>query len=344
MKVFVAMSGGVDSSTTAALLKEQGHEVTGVTMLLHDAASDETAKTVARYLKIPHKTIDLKDLFKKEIITYFVDEYNNGRTPNPCVLCNKKIKFGMLLDYALENGADFLATGHYARIELTRLTTHDSRFTLKKGIDGTKDQSYFLWMLDQQQLVHILFPLGAYTKHRVREMARERGLPVADRPESQEICFVPDDDYRALLRKSGKRFIEPGSIISPDGTEIGRHKGIIDYTVGQRKGLGIAAGHPLYVTAIDIQQNAVITGTDEDLYRSEIECDRSNIISGDQLAPESEVTARIRYNSPGSTAIIRPLKNGTILAGFKIPQRAVAPGQSIVFYDDDIVIGGAVIS
>lgn len=336
MKVAVAMSGGVDSSTTAALLKEQGHDVTGITMILHDSASDEDAKSVADYLNIQHRTIDMRGSFKRDIIGYFVDEYKNGNTPNPCVLCNRKIKFGLLLDRVLDDGADKLATGHYARIEAR------SAFELKKGIDPLKDQSYFLWTLMQKQLSKILFPLGGFTKRQVRQMAKERGLPVADKLESQEICFIPDDDYRMLLRSTDGSFGKPGPIIDGTGREIGRHTGIADYTVGQRRGLGVAAARPLYVLAIDKERNAVTAGPEQELEKTKVECGGLNLISG-QPAERDMMTAKIRYNAKESPVVLESLGNSSCLARFEKPQRAVAPGQSIVFYAGDTTIGGAVI-
>ncbi|OGO18195.1 MAG: tRNA 2-thiouridine(34) synthase MnmA [Chloroflexi bacterium RBG_16_50_11] len=340
MKAAVAMSGGVDSSLTAALLKQEGHDVFGVTMRLTDSVNSrnavEDASKVAAKLGIPHYAIELRDIFSYTIIDDFCREYRLGHTPNPCVLCNRQIKFGALWEKAGELGADFLATGHYARIERDK----SSKYLLKKGADRRKDQSYFLYRLTQEQLSHTLFPLGNLTKAKVRQIAKEIGLPVAERPESQEICFIPDNDYAGFLKDNLPGQIGSGPIIDQQGKVLGQHDSIAFYTVGQRKGLGIAAARPLYVTAIEPVKNAVVVGTKEQTYTDELITDNLNWIAGSPPVIPINIKARIRYRHPEAEAIVSPLDNNSVHVKFAEPQMAVTPGQSVVFYDDDAVIGG----
>jgi tRNA-specific 2-thiouridylase len=340
MKVAVAMSGGVDSSVAAALLKQAGHDVFGVTMRLTDNGSNQDAvadaRQVAAKLGIPHYIIDLEDDFTRAIITDFCEEYRHGRTPNPCVLCNRNIKFGILWEKSKDLGADFLATGHYARIE----KDDNGKFLLKKGQDKRKDQSYFLCQLTQEQLGHTLFPIGSLTKIKVRQMAQEMELPTASRPESQEICFVPDDDYAGFLRDHIRGQIKSGPILDRQGNLLGQHRGIMFYTVGQRKGLRVTAASPLYVTAIESERNAVIVGTKEQTYASELIADNLNWIAIAMPEKPIKVKARIRYRHPEADAIVNPLDKTSIYVKFAAPQMAITPGQSVVLYDGDTVIGG----
>jgi tRNA-specific 2-thiouridylase len=352
MKIAVAMSGGVDSSTAAALLKEEGHEVIGLTMRLWDAPPDPPenpgsclvpapvaeARRVAAQIGISHYVIPLQEEFEKEIIGYFVDEYLRGRTPNPCVVCNQRIKFQALLKKAEELGARALATGHYARIGADPET---SRFRLWRGRDRRKDQSYFLFRLTQEQLGKILLPLGDKTKPEVREIARRLGLPVAQKSESQEICFIPDDDYRKFLEsRKGKEIALPGKIVNRQGQELGRHHGIYAYTIGQRRGLGIAAAHPHYVLDLDAEKNFVVAGKNEELFSAGLIAREVNWIS---LPPPKGIMAadvQIRYRHPGAPGVLVPLEEGSVRVELKIPQRAVTPGQAVVFYRGDEVLGG----
>jgi tRNA-specific 2-thiouridylase len=342
MKVAVAMSGGVDSSVAVALMKQRGHEVIGVTMkVLADASSTvDYAADAALKLGIPHRVFDFTDIFDSLIIDDFCREYSLGRTPNPCVRCNRYIKFGALLEKALEMGADYLATGHHARIE----QDNDGRYLLKKGKDTHKDQSYFLCQLTREQLGRALFPVGDMTKEEVRRIAGEVGLPSAHRPESQEICFIPGDEHTEFLKNRAPQSVVPGPILDEKGEELGRHRGIISYTVGQRKGLGIAAGEPLYVTAIEPERNAVIVGTREQTYSRELVAANVNWIAIDKPNQPIQFKARVRYRHPGAEAVITPLDDDNIYVKFTGPQMAVTPGQTIAFYRGDTVIGGGTIA
>jgi tRNA-specific 2-thiouridylase len=349
MKIAVAMSGGVDSSVAAALLKEEGHEVIGVTMQLRPLSDEknngnsldaiEDARKVARKLGIPHHIIDLRDIFTCTIIADFCREYSLGNTPNPCVLCNKYIKFGLLWEKARELGAALMATGHYARIE----TDNSGKYLLKKGGDQRKDQSYFLCQLTQEQLSRTLFPLGNLTKVKVRQIASELKLPVAERPESQEICFIPDNNHIGFLKDHALTPAEPGPILDRKGNVLGQHEGIAFYTIGQRKGLGIAAAKPLYVTAIKPGKNAVVVGTKEQTYTSELVADNLNWIAGSMPEQPIIVKARVRYRHMEAEAIVSPLDKASVYVKFAEPQMAITPGQAVVFYDGDTVIGGGTI-
>ena len=341
MKIAVAMSGGVDSSITAALLKNEGHDVFGLTMLV--TPSDEAAvaaREAAQVLGVSHYTIDFRDIFTKTVISDFCIQYNQGKTPNPCVNCNRLIKFGALLEKARELGASVMATGHYAQIEKR---SADGRFVIRKGIDRTRDQSYFLYKLTQLQLGVALFPLGNMTKDNVRKMAREMGLPAVKRKESREICFIPDNDYPRFLRKLITSEIPAGKIVDKQGNVLGKHKGIIDYTIGQRKGLGISSANPLYVVDIDDQNNTVIVGGKQDVYASEFIVSDLNWITFEKLTEPLIVKARIRYLHHEAEAVISPAEGDKVSVKFTEPQMAVTPGQAAVFYDGDLVVGGGTI-
>jgi len=355
-RVIVAMSGGVDSSVTAALLKEQGYDVIGVTMNLWPQESLSPgpnryesccgfraimdANKVATKLNIPHYVADFREVFKKSVVEYFCKEYFEGRTPNPCVRCNQYVKFVALLERAQKIGADFIATGHYARIVYDKKRR---RYLLKKGIDPKKDQSYFLYTMTQEQLSKTLMPLGEFTKRKVREIARKLDLPVARRAESQEICFVPDNDYPRFLEKMNPNLAKPGPIINKKGEILGQHKGIIYYTIGQRKGLGISSEKPLYVISIDKKTNTIVVGNEEEVYRSEFVVEQINWIVKEKMEKPFIAKVKIRYIHPESEAEITPVNNNLAYVKFLNPQRAITPGQSAVFYDGDIVIGGGII-
>lgn len=350
-KVVVAMSGGVDSSTAAALLKRDGYEVVGVALRLpfygNGAAAGspccgvkgiEDARRVAGKLDIPFYALDFRDEFRRSVIADFCRAYGEGRTPNPCVRCNEWIKFGKLLDRARALGADCLATGHYVRKEADKRT---GRIGLRTG-RGEDDQSYFLFCLSQQQLQHALFPVGGHTKEEVRRLARKWALPVHDKPGSQDLCFLPDGRYRDFLRAECPEAFRPGPILHVSGEALGRHEGIADYTVGQRRGLGIAHGEPLYVVGFRPDDDAVIVGEKEHLLRSEIVADEVNWLVA---PPQDAMSARvkIRYNHPGADAEVAPVGDGKVRIRFAEPQEAPCPGQAAVFYRGDAVLGGGTI-
>ena len=359
IKVLVAMSGGVDSSVAAALLQQQGYDLIGITMTLScsskssdkgccsmEAAHD--AKKVADILGIPHYTLNFKDEFQKLVIDNFIEEYKNGRTPNPCVRCNQFIKFDLLLRKAKELGAEYVATGHYARImtndqcQMSNEGAPAAHFKLLKGIDPKKDQSYVLYTLTQEQMAHILFPLGELTKDKVRDKAKELKLPVAEKAESQEICFVEDDDYGRFIKEKLPEEAKPGTIVDKNGKAVGKHNGIIFYTIGQRSGIG-AHTKRKYVIGIDPIKNEIIIGDDCDLFKKELTAFDVNYVSGNILKNNIEVAAKVRYNSIEAPARLIPLGESKAKVEFLKPQRAVTPGQSVVFYEGEEVIGGGII-
>jgi tRNA-specific 2-thiouridylase len=341
MKIAVAMSGGVDSSVCAALLKKEGHDAIGLTMqVMPSEEAANAAREVAQALGIPHHTFDFRDAFAKQIISDFCRQYSLGKTPNPCVNCNRLIKFGALLEKARELGAEAMATGHYARIEKR---SSDDRFLLKKGIDHKRDQSYFLYRLTRAQLTDTIFPLGNLTKDKVRKMALEMGLRVANRKESREICFIPDNDYPSFLREHLTSEIKSGQIVDKQGYVLGKHSGIIDYTIGQRKGLGISFKEPLYVVDIDSRSNTVIVGGKQDVYASEFIVTDLSWIASERLTIPLTLKAKIRYLHPEAEAVITPIDNDKVDVKFTEPQMAITPGQSAVFYDGDNVVGGGTI-
>ena len=344
-RIVVAMSGGVDSSVAAAFLKEKGYDVVGLTMKLwgeenrccsHDDVKD--ARLVARHLGIPHYIVSLNESFKRNVVDYFVSEYLRGRTPNPCAVCNPTIKFGDLLQKAAALGARFLATGHYA------IVTYDSdrqRYVLRRGKERGKDQSYFLARLSQESLSRTLFPVGSYPKKKIRELAERFGLPIAHKTESQEVCFIPDGNVAKFIEKQEGKEIASGPIVDKTGQTLGNHKGIIGYTIGQRKGLGIAMGRPVYVTKIDAETNTVTVGEPEELYRKKFIATDPHWISVPNLKESIKVKARIRYKHRPALAALSPLGNGKVEIRFDRPQRAITPGQLAVFYEGDVVVGSA---
>jgi len=344
MKIAVAMSGGIDSSVAAALLKQEGHEVIGVTMELTDNTNNrsaiESARQAADKLEIPHHVIDLRDIFERVIIADFCREYSLGNTPNPCVLCNRYIKFGVLREKAGELGAEFLATGHYVRNEQDKAS---GRHLLKKGKDRQKDQSYFLYRLKQEQMSHTLFPIGNLTKETVKRTAAELKLPSVTRSESQEICFIPGADYISFLKDHEATLPPAGPILDVEGNILGQHEGIAFYTVGQRKGLGITSDKPLYVIDIEPSRNAVIVGTQAQTYSDVLIADSLNWIGGTMPEKPMKVKASIRYRHPEAEADVNPRNEDSVYVKFNEPQMAVTPGQSVVFYEGDDVVGGGTI-
>ncbi len=345
-KILVGMSGGVDSSAAVWLLQQQGYEVEGVTLLLTEGSACgssrdvEDARLTAKRLGIAHRVLDERQWFYDTVIRDFADTYAEGATPNPCIVCNREVKFGKLLDYALEQGFDAVATGHYARIE----QAENGRGLLKKAVDTSKDQSYVLYSLSQHQLAHTLFPLGDHLKSDLRVLAAEQGWEAANKPDSQDICFIPDGDYAAFLEQAMGVRRKPGDFVDTDGEIIGKHTGMIGYTIGQRKGLGVAFGEPRFVVRKDAVRNTVTLGKSEDLFTSELIADRLNWIAIPELTAPMAVTAKTRYSQKEAAAVVTPCENGRVRVTFSEPQRAITAGQAVVFYDDDIVIGGGTIT
>ncbi len=352
-RVLVGMSGGVDSSATAALLQAEGFDVVGVTLKLWpqdcvNRAEDKCcgpqavmdARSVCSQLGVPYYLVDESGLFQKKVIEYFAAEYRVGRTPNPCVMCNQHLKFGVLIDRARQLGCDFIATGHFARLQQD---PKSGRTLLLRGRDLRKDQSYFLFSLRQDQLAHSMFPLGERTKADTREVARTCSLRTADKEESMEICFVPDNDYGKFLREAKLAERHPGDIVDETGKKLGEHEGVEFYTVGQRRGLGVTARDPLYVVELDPVSNRVVVGPESRLNRDRFTATTCNWIPWEVPPASFECRAKIRYNHPGATATVTPGPNGTASVHLHEPARAIAPGQACVFYggdDGDLVLGG----
>lgn len=355
-KVVIGMSGGVDSTVAAYVLKEMGYEVIGISMKLWEddspdyveveggccsLSSFEDARRVAYNLDIPFYMVNFKENFKEKVIADFIDEYEHGRTPNPCIRCNRYLKFEDLLKKANELGAYYVATGHYAKIEYDEKT---DRYLLKKSKEDRKDQTYALYNLTQEQLKHTLMPLGDFkSKGEVRKIAESLDLNIASKSDSQEICFIPDNDYTRFLEEHLTKPVKPGNFVDTDGNVLGRHKGIIYYTVGQRKGLGITFGKPMYVVAIKPETNEVVLGTNDEVFSEGLIADDTNFIAFDKLEVPMTLMGKIRYSAKPASCKVYPLENGKIKVMFDDMQRAVTPGQAVVFYDGDVLVGGATI-
>lgn len=349
--VVVAMSGGVDSSVTAALLKQQGYRVIGMMLRLWSEPGMQDsnrcctpdamaqARRVAAILEIPFYAVDAQEIFREVVVEFFIDGYAKGETPNPCILCNKQIRWSYLYDRARAMGADYMATGHYARLE----ESHSGRYRLMKAVDTKKDQSYVLHILGQEQLAHALFPLGVYTKPEVRGLANKFGLPVAERADSQDLCFVGGGDYRHFLQRIAPQTEQPGPILTRTGMQVGEHKGLAFYTIGQRKGLGIASPSPLYVVAKDLRQNAVIVGEANELGKSELVAGPVHWVSGEPPERAIRAQVKIRYKAQESPALVTPLEDGKAHVRFDEPQRDITPGQAAVFFADEECLGGGFI-
>lgn len=353
-KVVVGMSGGVDSSVAAYLLKEQGYDVIGVTMQIWQEedvctveenggccglSAVEDARRVAAALGIPYYVMNFREKFQKNVIDYFADSYVNGQTPNPCIACNRYVKWEALLKRSISIGADFIATGHYARVE----QLSNGRYALRRSATAAKDQTYALYNLTQEQLKRTLMPVGEYTKEEVRVIAEKIGLLVADKPDSQDICFVQDGNYAAFIEEHTGKKASEGNFVTSDGTVIGRHKGIIHYTVGQRKGLGLALGYPAFVLEIRPETNEVVIGTYEESLTTVVRAKQLNFMSVEDLKEPLRVFAKIRYNHKGAWCTVERTKEDEVTCCFEEPQRAVTPGQAIVFYDGEYVLGGGTI-
>ncbi len=341
-KVMVGMSGGVDSSVAALLLKNMGYSVFGATLFLCGNADEKNASdalSVCQKLGAEHCTFDLKNEFSDKVITDFINEYKKGNTPNPCIVCNRCIKFGKMLEIAEENGCGKIATGHYARIEKNA----EGRYLLLKAKDETKDQSYVLYMLTQNELSKVLLPLGGLTKPEIREIAMKNSLVCADRPDSQDICFVPDGDYASFIEEKEGVLYPEGDYVDINGKVLGRHKGVIRYTLGQRKGLGIALGKPQFVIDKNAESNRVVLGDEELLFKDTVKVKDINFIPFDKLKGEMRVTVKLRYRHTAQPAVIFMSGENEVTVKFDKPQRAPSAGQAAVFYDGDVVVGGGTI-
>ena len=341
-KVLLGMSGGVDSSVSAILLQKEGYEVIGITMALSKETDDTDAKAVCKELGIEHHFVDLKSEFKKYVIDNFIKCYANAETPNPCIECNRKLKFGAMFDKAKELGCDYLATGHYANIEYSNKY---KQYVLKKGDAIGKDQSYVLYTLPEDMLEHIIFPLGKFkTKDEIRKIASDNNFNmVANKPDSEDICFIPDGNYKRFLEENSNIKPKIGNIVLQDGTVLGKHSGLYNYTIGQRKGLGISYKEPLFVIGFNIRKNEVIVGTKEEAYKDCAIINNINILIKDLDIENLHVKVKTRYSTKESEAILQELDDNMIKINFIEPEKALTPGQSAVFYIDDVVIGGGII-
>lgn len=345
-KCFVAVSGGVDSATALMLLREKGYDVEGVTMIPFGSelvpnfigGETEAAKEMCASLGIPHHAVDMTEPFRRTVIADFINAYANGETPNPCVVCNRFLKFGALADYAFDHGADEYATGHYVRVKQC-----GDRRVITRASDPEKDQSYVLWSLTQEQVSRFVAPLGEYTKKEVRELAQSYGLPVASKSDSQDICFIPDGDYRAFLERVVGKNDKKGDFLLSDGTVLGKHSGQRCYTIGQRKGLGIAYKEPLYVIGRDMAKNTVILGSNADLFTNRFFVRSASFSALDFPSGSINCEARIRYRAPFVRSTLTPIGEGRLLVETESPVRAVTPGQSAVFYDGETLLGGGII-
>lgn len=354
MKVVVGMSGGVDSSVAAYLLKQQGYEVIGVTMQIWQKEDNQTveenggccglsavedARRVAQMLDIPYYVMNFREEFDQKVIQYFMQEYLHGRTPNPCIACNRYVKWESLLQRSMQIGADYIATGHYARIE----QLPNGRYAIRNSVTAAKDQTYALYNLTQEQLKHTKMPVGAYEKSQIRSIAEELGLYVAHKPDSMEICFVPDQDYARFIEENSGVKIPEGNFVTTDGTVVGRHRGITHYTVGQRKGLNLSMGHPVFVLEIRPETNEVVIGDGTEVYSDRLVCSNLNFMSVPDFPDDFPVVAKIRYNHRGTKAHVRRIAEDRAEVVFEEPVRAVTPGQAVVFYDGEYVAGGGTI-
>jgi len=351
-KVVVAMSGGVDSSVAAALLKQQGYEVTGMMLRLWSEPGKEEsnrcctpdamaqARRVAGILDIPFYVIDAKDVFKETVLQYFLDGYARGETPNPCLMCNRQIRWTFLLNHALALGAEFMATGHYVR----RQTAGDGRCELLRAVDHSKDQSYVLHVLKQHQLAHALFPVGEFPKPEIRRLAADFGLPTASRADSQDLCFLAGDDYRNFLQRTIPEILKPGEIVTTDGKSIGQHNGLANYTIGQRKGLNVVSAVPLYVLTKQAPSNTLVVGTLEELGFTELTARDVNWTSGEAPREPIRALVKIRYSAKEVAALVSPLDGDQVSVKFDAPVRDVTAGQAAVFYQDELMLGGGIIT
>lgn len=348
------MSGGVDSSVAAYLLKEQGYDVIGVTMQIWQdedvfvqsqeggccgLSAVDDARRVAERLEIPYYVMNFKEDFHKYVIDYFVSEYEKARTPNPCIACNRYVKWESLLHRSLEIGADYIATGHYARI----MQLPNGRYTIRNSVTAAKDQTYALYNLTQEQLSHTLMPVGDYDKPHIRQIAEEIGLPVATKHDSQDICFVPDHDYASFITQETGKESKPGNFVDEEGNIMGRHRGLIHYTIGQRKGLGISSSTPIFVKELRPQTNEVVLCKSERLFSRDCHVDNINYMAEEKLTGPVKAIGKIRYSHAGAPCTLYPQPDGTLLAQFDEPQRAMTPGQAAVFYQDDHVLCGGTI-
>ncbi len=354
-KVVIGMSGGVDSSVAAYLLKKQGYDVIGVTMQIWQSEEEaqmeneggccglsavDDARRVAQKLDIPYYVMNFRDCFKDKVIDYFVKEYLEGRTPNPCIACNRYVKWEALLNRSMEIGADYIATGHYARI----MQLPNGRYAIRNSVTAKKDQTYALYNLTQDQLQRTLMPVGEYEKDEIRKIAEEAGLPVAHKADSMEICFIPDHDYASFIEKEAKESCPgPGNFVTKDGIILGQHKGITHYTIGQRKGLNLAMGHPVFVSEIRPETNEVVIGDNDDIFTDTVICNNINFMGAENFDSPRKVIAKIRYNHAGDPCTVSKLDDNRLLCKFDTKVRASTPGQAVVFYDGEIVLGGGTI-